>query len=104
MAKKEFRFMGLSKDELKRLDEKKFLELIPARQRRSLKRGLSDTKKKLLTDIKKGKRNIETHCRDMIILPSMIDATVKVYQGKEYVPVTITPEMVGHYLGEFALT
>jgi small subunit ribosomal protein S19 len=40
----------------------------------------------------------------MIILPEMIGFSIKIYQGKEFVPVIIEPDMVGHYLGEFVLT
>jgi small subunit ribosomal protein S19 len=34
----------------------------------------------------------------------MLDLTIHVYNGKEFVPVKIKPEMLGHYLGEFSLT
>jgi small subunit ribosomal protein S19 len=34
----------------------------------------------------------------------MVGMTIHVYNGKEYVPVEIRPEMIGHYLGEFAPT
>lgn len=47
---------------------------------------------------------IKTHVRDAIVLPVMVGLTIAVYNGKEYVPVKITPEMIGHYLGEFAIT
>jgi small subunit ribosomal protein S19 len=47
---------------------------------------------------------IRTHCRDMIILPEMVGLTIHVHNGKDFVPVEITTEMIGHYLGEFAIT
>lgn len=47
---------------------------------------------------------IKTHVRDAIVLPVMVGLTIAVFNGKEYVPVKITPEMIGHYLGEFAVT
>jgi small subunit ribosomal protein S19 len=40
----------------------------------------------------------------MIILPEMVGLTIAVHNGKEFVPVKIVPEMIGHYLGEFAPT
>jgi len=104
MAKKEFSFRGKSIEDLKALSLKEFAEMLPSRQRRTLKRGFSDKQKKVLEKIKKNKRNIKTHCRDMIIIPEMVGITIGVYSGKEYVSITIMPEMVGHYLGEFALT
>lgn len=47
---------------------------------------------------------IKTHVRDAVVLPVMVGLTIAVYNGKEFVPVKITPEMIGHYLGEFAIT
>ncbi len=104
MAKKEFTYKGKTKDMLKKMSLNEFAELVPARQRRSLKRGLTEQQKVLLNNIKKDKKNIETHCRDMIILPEMIERVIKVHNGKEFVTITIQPEMIGHYLGEFVLT
>lgn len=104
MVKKEFTYKGKTLDELKKMSLNEFAELVPARQRRSLKRGLTEQQKILLGNIRKGKKNIETHCRDMIILPEMIDRVIKVHSGKTFMPVTIQNEMIGHYLGEFVLT
>ena len=50
------------------------------------------------------KGQLKTHLRDMIILPDMIGLTVLVHNGKEFVSYVIKPEMVGHYLGEYAIT
>ena len=49
-------------------------------------------------------KNIETHCRDIVILPLMVGTTIKVHRGNRFEPVIITEEMVGHYIGEFTLT
>ena len=40
----------------------------------------------------------------MIIIPEMVDKTIMIHNGKAYVAVIIKPEMIGHRLGEFALT
>ncbi len=104
MAIKEFRWHGKSEEELTKMDLAEFIELIPARQRRSLKRGFTEAQKKLVQAVERKASNIKTHCRDMIIIPSMIGQTVKVYNGKEFVPVLVTAEMVSHYLGEFSQT
>ena len=48
--------------------------------------------------------NIKTHVRDLIILPEMVGVKVMIHNGKEFVPVDIKPDMIGHYLGEFAIT
>ena len=106
---REFTYRGLSQNELEKLPLDKLLKLFPARIRRSLTRGINDNKRKLIGEIKatkegKLKTPINTHLRDLIILPFMIGTTVNVYSGKEFVPVTITSEMVSHYLGEYVIT
>ena len=99
---KEFTYRGLAQKELENLPLEDVIKLFPARVRRSLTRGINDNKRKLIEEIKKSKSEknitIKTHLRDLIILPFMIGTTINVYSGKEFVPVTITTEMVGHYL------
>jgi len=76
-----------------------------APRRRTLRRGLTREQNKLLNDIKNSKKEvIKTHLRDMIVLPDFVGHKIAVHNGKEFVHVTIQPEMIGHYLGEFALT
>jgi len=104
MAKKEFAYRGKSMEELMKLSLNEIATLFPARQRRSLKRGLTEQQKILLSKIRKNETNIKTHCRDMLVLPEMTGKTIKVYNGKEFVSVIIMDEMIGHCLGEFALT
>ena len=103
MALKEFRYRGKTLEELKALSIKEFALLLPARQRRSLLRGLSEPQKKLLTAFEK-REAPKTHCRDMIILPQMVGKRVQIHNGKAFISVVIDKEMIGHYLGEFALT
>lgn len=104
MAKKEFTYRGKAWEELEKMSIKQFADLLPARQRRSLLRGLSHPKKKLLEDIKKGKKTLETHSRDMIILPEMVGIMIKVHRGNGFEIVRVEKEMIGHFLGEFAGT
>ena len=99
---KVFNWQGKTEDELKQLDMAEFMTFIPARARRTLKRGFTDAQKVLLKNLEAGGKNIKTHCRNMVIIPSMLGLTIHVYNGKAFVPVTIVPEMLGHYLGEFA--
>ncbi len=101
--KEEFSYRGRSLDELKGMDINTFAELLPARQRRKLKRELTDDQKKLLQKLREGKA-VRTHLRDMIILPEMVGHTVGVHNGKAFNNFEIMPEMVGHYVGEYALT
>ena len=106
---KEFRYRGKSLEELNSMSTEALLELLPSRARRSLNRGVSEEKRKLLEDaraMKDGKLEgqIKTHARDMIVLPSMVGLTVSVHNGREFVPLQIKPEMIGRYLGEFVIT
>jgi small subunit ribosomal protein S19 len=104
MVKKEFTFRGKNLDELKKLSVSAFTDLLPSRQKRTLKRGFTDQQKILLNLIRSKKTNIKTHCRDLIILPEMVGITIRVFNGKVFNPVSIEEEMIGHYLGEFIPT
>lgn len=96
---------GKSLEEIKKMELEEFARLIPARQRRSLKRGFTEAQKKLLEKIKTNPKKFHrTKSRDMVIIPQMLDVKIGVHNGKEYVPVEIKPEMLGHRLGEFVLT
>ena len=97
---KEFTYYGLSKEELANITNEKLFKLFTARARRSFTRGINDDKRKLMEEMKdeNNKNPIKTHLRDVIILPYMIGKTVQVFSGKEFVPIIITIQMVGHYL------
>lgn len=106
---KEFKYRGYTLEQLQTMSYEMFISLLPSRMRRSLNRGLSREKMKLLEEVRKLKEGLikgplRTHARDMIILPVMVGLTIHVHNGKEFVPVEIKPEMIGHYLGEFAIT
>lgn len=106
---KEFNYRGKELAELEALSLEKLFQLFNARQRRSLTRGITDGKRKLIEEIKaakagKSKNPIKTHLRDLIILPYMVGVTVNIFSGKEFTPITITSEMIGHYLGEYVIT
>jgi small subunit ribosomal protein S19 len=109
---KEFNYRGHSLDSLLSLSMDEFINLLPSRQRRSLQRGLTPEQRILLEKIRKAKEIIKkrqtmivkTHVRDVIILPEMVGVKISVHNGKEFIPVEIKPAMIGHYLGEFAIT
>jgi len=109
---REFTYRGHTIDELQSLSMDEFIRLLPSRQRRSLQRGLTPEQRILLENSRRarkvleegGKAVVKTHARDMIILPEMVGVTVLVHNGKEFTAVEIAPEMIGHYLGEFAIT
>ena len=100
---REFRYRGYTLEELQKMSIEQIAELLPARERRKLKRGLTEQEEKLLRKLRK-KGSARTHCRDMVVLPEMVGKVVFVHNGKEFVRVEIKPEMIGHRLGEFAQT
>ncbi|MCX9080982.1 MAG: 30S ribosomal protein S19 [Candidatus Methanoperedens sp.] len=102
--KGEFTFRGKSVEDLKKLSHDEFALLVPSRQRRTIQRGFSEDHKKLLHKVKIKDQNIRTHLRDMIVLPEMVGMKIAIHSGKEFVPIDILPEMMGHYFGEFVLT
>lgn len=73
---------------------------------RSLKKGYFVDQKliKKLKAIKPGQKVVKTWSRRSTITPEMIGYTIAVHNGREHIPVKIIEEMVGHKLGEFALT
>jgi small subunit ribosomal protein S19 len=75
---------------------------------RSLKKGpFVDehlAKKVETAQANKDKKPIKTWSRRSTILPDFIGLTVAVHNGKQHIPVYVTEQMVGHKLGEFALT
>ena len=68
--KKEFTYRGMTIDKLKELTFEEFIAIIPSRQRRSFKRGLSMEQAKIINDSNnKPNKVIRTHRREMIIIP-----------------------------------
>ena len=110
MAKKEFSFRGKGVAELQQMSIDEFAALCNSRARRTLKRGYD---KKLLKKIEKARQAekqgkkpqaVRTHLRDAVIVPQMLGLLFAVHRGNTFEIVEIKPEMLGHYLGEMALT
>ncbi len=109
---REFAYRGYTLNQLQGMSMDEFINLLPSRQRRSLHRGLTPEQRILLEKIRKAKeafrkgssKVVKTHVRDIIILPEMVGTTILVHNGKDFISVEIKPEMIGHYLGEFAVT
>ncbi len=109
---KEFSYRGHSLNSLTGMSMDEFINLLPSRQRRSLQRGLTPEQRILLEKLREAKEaqkqgkevNLKTHVRDLIILPEMVGIKIQIHNGKEFVSVEMKPEMIGHYLGEFAVT
>jgi len=109
---REFTYRGHTLEEVQGMSMDEFIRLLPSRQRRSLQRGLTPEQRIFLENVRKAKEAlktgakivVKTHARDMVILPEMVGIRILVHNGKEFVAVDVAPEMIGHYLGEFATT
>lgn len=109
---KEFSLRGHTFEELKNMSIEEFARLLTSRERRSLKRGLTEPQKKLLEKIRKFPEKFhKTHIRNMIILPEMVGKKFGIYRGgaaegdksNKWVTLEIQPRMVGFRLGDFAI-
>jgi len=108
---REFHYRGYTGEQLRQMPMDNFIRLLPSKYRRKMVRGLPTDLRKLLEAIRALKKEgstrtplLKTHSRDMIVLPEMVGVTLGVHDGKEFVNVEIKPEMIGHLLGEFAVT
>ncbi len=110
MAKKEFSFRGKTMEELVAMDLGDFALLAGTRIKRKIKRGID---KKILKKIdtafaikQSGKepKAVRTHVRDFPILPKMVGLRLEVHKGNGFAIVEVKDKMLGHVLGEFALT
>jgi small subunit ribosomal protein S19 len=75
---------------------------------RSIKKG-PFVKASLLKKVEKavesgGKRPLKTWSRASVVIPEMVGLTIAVHNGREFVPVFVTEDIVGYKLGEFAST
>ena len=107
-----YHYRGYMLDDLKKMNMDQLLQLLPARARRSLRRGLPPRQKKVIERLRRAYRAkkrgkdlvVRTHVRDLVIFPEFVGLKVGIYNGQNFDLVEIRPEMIGHYLGEFALT
>merc|ERR1712159_211971 len=112
---RKYTFRGLELDELLKLPTDSLYDLFRSKIRRKLNRsnGFKGKYQKLVEKLRNSKKNlqpgekppmIKTHLRNCIITPEMIGSIVGVYTGKEYKPVEVKFDMIGTYMGEYAMT
>ncbi|VDM95251.1 unnamed protein product [Thelazia callipaeda] len=110
---KKFTYRGVDLDQLLDMSRDQLAKMLPCRARRRLSRGLKRKHLTFLSRLRRAKKEaglhekpatVKTHLRDMIVLPEMVGSVVGVYNGKVFNQVEIKPEMIGYYLGEFAIT
>ena len=101
-------YRGMTPTQAATITNEQYLELINSRERRSVKRN-GMLYKKLCDKVKKYQENkitkaVRTHIREAVILPAWIGMKFEVHDGKEFKPLVITANMLGHRLGEYAYT
>ena len=103
---KDFTYRGKTTEDLLKMDIREFAKFLQSRRRRTVMKNFDKIQKFILACKKKIQQNkkIKTHNRDMIIVPQMVGMKIQVYNGKEYNPIEVNWDMLGHYLGEFSLT
>lgn len=106
MQKKEAFYRGKSLEELKAMDVRESAKFLDSRARRSVLRKFDVIEKfiKRCEAKMSKKKKIKTHMRDLVIVPKMVGLSVQVHNGRAFQEITLTHEMIGHRLGEFALT
>ncbi len=103
---REFTYRGKTMADLKALDTREFAKLVKSRTRRAILRQSAEIENFVAKCVKCKARNkqIKTHLRDIIVVPRLVEYTIMIHNGKTFLPIPIIPEMLGHRLGEFALT
>jgi small subunit ribosomal protein S19 len=104
IKKKQFTYRGKTLEELKELDVREFAKHLRSKQRRMVIRNfqkIEDFVKRAKEKVSKSK-NIRTHLRNIVVVPELVGMKISIYNGKEFIPVEIKPEMLGHVFGEFS--
>eukprot|EP00921_Rhytidocystis_pertsovi_P003680 GHVQ01006402.1.p1 GENE.GHVQ01006402.1~~GHVQ01006402.1.p1 ORF type:complete len:147 (+),score=16.19 GHVQ01006402.1:123-563(+) len=108
-----FTYRGIELDKLLDLGTEELIQLFRSRQRRKFNRGIKRKTTALLKKLRIAKKEcpygekptaVNTHLRNMVVVPEMVGSVVGVYNGKQFINVDIKPEMVGYYLAEFSIS
>ena len=103
-------------NDLKKLIEMNMDEMsqqLRSRQRRKLRRKMGSKYARFINKLLDAKKHtgtgekpaaVKTHLRDCIVLPSMVQSVINIHKGNGYSNIEVKPEMIGYYLGEFAIT
>ncbi|OEH73718.1 40s ribosomal protein [Cyclospora cayetanensis] len=108
-----FSYRGVDLEKLVTLPLDKLVDLLRARQRRKFSRGINMKALPLMNKLRNAKKHlpygekppvVNTHLRNVVVVPEMIGSVIGIYNGKQFINVEIKPEMVGYYLGEFSMS
>lgn len=106
MKSKEVFYRGKNLEYLKTLDAREVAKYLSSRSRRTILRNFDVVEKfiKRCEASVSRKKKIRTHLREIVIMPKMVGMVIGIHNGKTFSDITITPNMIGHRLGEFAQT
>ena len=106
IVKKEFTYRGKTIEELKQMNLREFARLLKSNERRTVLRQTDELERFISKASKKIEKRgpVRTHLRHLVVVPRMIDMNINIYNGKEFVPIKIMAEMLGHRFGEFSAT
>lgn len=101
-----FLYRGQAIEDIQALPLDQQLALMPSRARRFFGRGFDHDTETFWKKVQASGEgdDLRTHLRDFPVMPQMVGRMIHIHNGKEFQKVGITPEMIGHKLGEFALT
>src|SRR5690606_26649295 len=104
--KKEATFRGKTLEELQKLEVRELYNLLDSRARRTVLRNFQTIENFVSRAKEKISKNksIKTHSREMVVVPGLVGMRIQIHNGRQFVPIDVTIEMLGHRLGEFAPT
>ena len=110
---KKFSYRGNDLKKLIDMNMDEISQQLRSRQRRKLRRKMGSKYARFINKLLEAKKHtgagdkpaaIKTHLRDCIVLPSMVQSVINIHKGNGYSNIEVKPEMIGYYLGEFAVT
>ena len=110
---KKFSYRGNDLKKLIDMNMDEMSQQLRSRQRRKLRRKMGTKYARFINKLLDTKKHtaqgekpaaVKTHLRDCIVLPSMVQSVINIHKGNGYSNIEVKPEMIGYYLGEFALT
>ena len=110
---KKFSYRGNDLKKLIDMNMDEMSQQLRSRQRRKLRRKMGSKYARFINKLLDAKKHtgqgekpaaVKTHLRDCIVLPSMVQSVINIHKGNGYSNIEVKPEMIGYYLGEFALT
>ena len=110
---KKYSYRGNDLNKLIAMNMDEMSQQLRSRQRRKLRRKMGTKYARFINKLLDTKKHtaqgekpaaVKTHLRDCIVLPSMVQSVINSHKGNGYSNIEVKPEMIGYYLGEYAMT